>query len=101
MDVDEELRKSVRTGEAVLGSNETLEATKSGESKLTVISATCSREVEEKLEEYAEDNGVSLYYYSGGGRALGLALGKPFSASTMAVIDPGDSNALELGENQE
>lgn len=101
MDLDEELRKSLKTGEAVLGSNETLDVTKSGKSKLTVISATCPRDVEGKLEKYAEENGVPLYYYSGGGNALGLALGKPFSASTMAIIDPGDSNALELGENQE
>lgn len=100
MEVDEELRKSERTGETVLGSNETLEATKSGKSKLTTVSATCPEDVEEKLRKYGEQEGVSLYYYPGGSKELGLALGKPFSVSAMAVIDPGDSSVLELGVDE-
>ncbi len=97
MEADEELRESERTGEVVLGSNETLEATKSGESKLTTISTSAPRDVEEKLRKYAEDNDIPLYYYPGGSKDLGLALGKPFSISVLAVLDSGESNVLELG----
>lgn len=96
MEVDEELRESERTGEVVLGSNETLEATQSGESQLTVISSSAPREVEEKLREYTSENDISLYYYPGGSEDLGLALGKPFSVSVLAVLDSGDSGILEL-----
>ncbi len=97
MEVDEELRESERTGEVVLGSNESLEATKSGESKLTTISNSAPREVEEEIRVYAEENNVPLYYYQGGSKDLGLALGKPFSVSVLAVLDPGESGVLELG----
>lgn len=98
MDPGEELRISDRTGEVVMGSNEALSATESGESKLTVLSMTCPREVEDGVREHAERNDIPLYYFDGGGKDLGLALGKPFSVSVMAVLDPGDSKVLKLGE---
>ncbi|KXA89685.1 hypothetical protein AKJ62_02555 [candidate division MSBL1 archaeon SCGC-AAA259D14] len=98
MDVDEELRKSARTGEVVLGSNETLEAAKSGEPELITVSVTCPRDVEAKIREYSEKNEIPVYYYEGGGKELGLALGKPFSVAVMAVLDAGDSTILEIGE---
>ena len=98
MDADEELRESERTGKVVLGSNETLDATESGESKLTILSASCPRDIEEDLREIAAENETTLYYYPGDSQELGLALGKPFLVSSMAVLDPGESNVLELGE---
>jgi len=98
VDVDEELRKTERAGEVVLGSNETLEATESGESDLTVLSSACPRDVEENIRESAAKKEVPLYFYPSGSEELGLALGKPFLVSTLAVIDSGDSRILELGE---
>lgn len=98
MDVNEELRKTESTGKVVLGSNETLDATRAEESKLTILSATCPTDVEEDIREHAMEKGIPLYFYPGGSEDLGLAMGKPFLVSTMAVIDPGDSSVLELGE---
>lgn len=99
MEVNEELNKLEKTGDFVLGSNETIDATESGKSKLTILSVTCPPDVEEKVRELADDNGVPLYSYQGGSEELGLALGKPFLVSAMAVIDSGDSSILELGGN--
>lgn len=99
MDVNEELNKLESTGELVLGSKQTLEATREGRSKLTMLSSTCPIDVEEEVRKYAEDKDIPLYFYEGGSKDLGLALGKPFLVSAMAVIDPGDSSILELGEN--
>lgn len=96
--MDEELRKSERTGKVLLGSNETLEATKNEEAKLATLSTTCPRDVEEKILNYAKENKIPLYYYSGGSKDLGLAIGKPFSVSVLTIIEPGDSNILDLGE---
>lgn len=98
MNVDEELRKTGRTGEIVLGSNETLDITKTGDSKLTILSATCPPDVEGKIRSHAAEKGVPLYFYPGGSEDLGLAVGKPFLVSAIGVIDPGDSRVLELGE---
>ncbi len=97
MEVDEELRSAERTGEVTLGANETLDATKEGNSRLTVLSASVPHEIEENILEYSKKEEVPVYRYPSGGKDLGLALGKPFSVSVLAVIDSGDSNVLELG----
>jgi len=94
--VEEELREAERTGKVVLGSNETLKATKSDSSLLTVISMSAPADVEDKLEEYSEENDIPINRYSGGSKDLGLALGEPFSVAVLAVLDPGDSNILEF-----
>jgi len=65
---------------------------------LTILSSTCPDEVEEEIRRYAEEENVPLYFYPGDSEELGLALGKPFLVSVLAVIDPGDSRVLELGE---
>lgn len=98
MNVNEELNTLEKTGEFVLGSNESLDATGAGESKLTILSATCPPDTREKIEEYAKENDIPLYSYAGGSKDLGLALGKPFLVSVMAVIESGDSSIQELGE---
>lgn len=98
MDVNEELRETEDSGKIVLGSNETLEATRSGESKLTILSTTTPPRVEEDIRKYSVKEKIPLYYYPGGAKELGLALGKPFLVSAMAVIDTGDSSIRELGE---
>lgn len=99
MTVNEELRAAERTGEVLLGSNQSLEATKNGESKLTIVSATCPSGVEDKIVKYSEERDVPVYYYEDGGGELGLAFGKPFSVAVAAIIEPGDSSILELGES--
>lgn len=98
MDVNDELRKTEKTGKLVLGSKETLDATESGDSELTILSGTCAKEVERNILNQARENEVPIYYYPNGSAELGLALGKPFLVSAMAVIEPGDSIILELGE---
>lgn len=99
MDVNEELRKAEKTGKVVLGSNETIKAVSSGDSELVILSSTCPADVEENVRAQAEENEISLYFYPGGSEDLGLALGKPFLVSAVAVIEPGDSSVLELGES--
>lgn len=99
MDVNEELREVEKTGKVVLGLNETIKAVSSGDSELVILSSTCPADVEENVRDQAEENDVLLYLYPGGSEDLGLALGKPFLVSAMAVIEPGDSSILELGEN--
>ncbi|KXA95021.1 hypothetical protein AKJ65_02780 [candidate division MSBL1 archaeon SCGC-AAA259E19] len=98
MDVNEELRETENSGKIVLGSNETLDATRSGESKLTILSTTCPAQVEKDIRKCSVKEKVPLYYYPGGAEELGLALGKPFLVSAMAIVDTGDSNIQELGD---
>ncbi|KXB02706.1 hypothetical protein AKJ45_03310 [candidate division MSBL1 archaeon SCGC-AAA261F19] len=98
MDIDRELREVEKTGAVVLGSNETLKEIKTCRSKLVIITPNCPDSVRRNIVRNAEIKNVPLYFYGGDSEDLGLALGKPFLVSVAAVIDPGKSSILELGE---
>lgn len=92
INIDRALRSSIRTGKVVLGSNLTVEAGASGKAKLVINAIDCPEEVATELRK-AE---VPVYNYSGRGKDLGAACGKPFSVAALAVIEPGDSEIMAL-----
>ncbi|MCR3882881.1 50S ribosomal protein L30e [Methanotrichaceae archaeon M04Ac] len=92
INIDRALRSSIRTGKVVLGSNLTVEAGTSGKAKLVINAIDCPEEVEKMLKEAD----VPVYNYSGRGKDLGSACGKPFPVAALAVIDPGDSEIMAL-----
>lgn len=103
MDIDRELRDAEKTGEVILGSEETTKAIKAGHVKLVVIAMNYPDYLKSDILKMAELNSVPLHSYEGNARDLGLAFGKPFLVSVASVIDPGDSKIEELGvasENQ-
>ncbi|KUK45275.1 MAG: 50S ribosomal protein L30e [Methanothrix sp.] len=92
INIDRALRSSIRTGKVVLGSNLTLEAGVSGRAKLVISAIDCPEEVASGLKKVD----VPVYNYSGRGKDLGSACGKPFSVAALAVIEPGDSEIMAL-----
>ena len=92
INIDRALRSSIRTGNVVLGSNQTLEVGDSGQAKLVIRATDCPDDVRSQLDKID----VPVYDYSGRGRDLGSACGKPFPVATLAVIDPGDSEIMAL-----
>ena len=47
-----------------------------------------------EIEYYAMLAKTGVHYYSGDNIALGTACGKYFRVSTLAIIDPGDSDII-------
>jgi len=92
INIDRALRSSIRTGDVVLGSNQTLVAVGSSQAKLMIHASDCPEEVRSQLE----NTDVPVYSYSGRGKDLGSACGKPFPVAALAVIDPGDSEIMGL-----
>lgn len=92
INVDRALRSSIRTGNVVLGSNQTLEMGINGQAKLVLCAADCPQDVNNRLDSLD----VPIYSYQGLGRDLGAACGKPFSVATLAIIEPGDSEIMAL-----
>jgi len=98
--VDRELRRAVRSGKVIIGSDKTIKAVKLGNAKLVVLASNYPRDLREKIERYGKLAGVSVYTYPKDNVALGLACGKPFPVSALSVVDPGDSSILRLGESK-
>ncbi|HII06000.1 MAG TPA: 50S ribosomal protein L30e [Methanotrichaceae archaeon] len=92
INIDRALRSSIRTGKVVLGSNLTVEAGVGGQAKLVINAIDCPEEVARELKEVD----VPVYNYSGRGKDLGSACGKPFSVAALAIIEPGDSEIMAL-----
>ena len=93
MDFNASLRRAIRTGEVVLGQNETKECIEKGTSELVVVAKNCPAEFTEYL---ASKDGVASYVFEGSGMQLGKACGRPHLVSALAIIKPGDSDILTL-----
>lgn len=96
MDVNRALRSAAQTGELQLGIKESLETVGSGDAQLVVVAANCPDELRTRIEGAAEEQEAPVYAYAGSNHDLGSACGKPFAVAVLAVVDPGESDVLQL-----
>lgn len=100
MDVNRALRNAAQTGKVVLGAKESLKAVEGKQAKLVVLAANIPSTEAEKITSLAAAKGVPVYRFTGPNTELGPAAGKPFSVSTLAVLEPGESDVLALAKLQ-
>lgn len=93
MDFNISLRKAIKTGTVILGKNQTLECIKEGKAQLVVVATNAPEDVREAL---TAQESVDVYTFEGSSVQLGVACGKPFMVSALAITDPGDSDILTL-----
>ncbi len=95
-DFARELQMVLKTGSVVIGSKKTIKLAKLGKTKLVVIARNAPPEVKKDLVYYAKLANIPVYEFPGTNMELGAVCGKPFSISALAIIDPGQSNIIEL-----
>lgn len=88
-----------RTGKFILGYRQSYLAVLSGRARLVVISRNCPPEMKSEMMVAAKMRNVRVIEADYDSRDVGLALGKPFGTSVVAIIDPGSSSLLE-GEEE-
>ena len=66
-----------------------------GKAQVIVVSSDC---VDESIKEV---KGMAFIKYPGVSVDLGVACGKPFSISALAVLEPGDSDIISFGSMNE
>ncbi len=91
---------AIKTGEVVLGSKRTIKLVLHGKAKLVVIAENAPPELKRDIEYYAKLSGIPVYRFKGTNYELGTLVGKPFSVAMLAIIDPGQSNILDLIEEE-
>ncbi len=94
-DISKVLRSALSTGKVVIGIKQTRDAVKKGKAQVVVVSSACAK------QNLLEFKGTAMIKYSGSGVDLGVACGKPFSISALAVLEPGDSEILSFGSMNE
>lgn len=92
IDINRALRSLIKTGEVIIGANRTIDAAKDNEVQLIILASNSPREVRMKIEE----SEVPVLNYAGNSVDLGLACGKPYIISTMAIINPGESDIMRV-----
>ncbi len=101
MSFESALKAVLRTGKIVIGSKETLKEVKHGRAKLVVVASNAPKHIKDDIMYYAKLSNIPVYVYPGSSVELGALCGKPFVIAALAVIDPGDSNILELVAGEE
>lgn len=96
IDIIRELRTAMKTGKVILGTRKTLKSLLLGKSKLVVITSNVPPEVREDVYRYAKLSGVKVVEINVSSVDLGAMLGKPFSVALLSVVDPGESNILNV-----
>ncbi len=97
-ELNRQIRMALETGDVILGANKTIRALKMGEPKLVIISMDCPEDIREDVEYYAELAEIPVFVYPGTSIELGDACGRPHVVATMAVLDDGESNLLNIVE---
>jgi len=97
MDVVRQIKNAMGSGGLLFGQNQAKGACESGSAKVVIFAANCPEEYVNTIASNYPD--VITYRTNMVNRELGAACGKPFSVSTIAVIDAGKSNLMSLKSN--
>jgi large subunit ribosomal protein L30e len=93
MDINRALRMAIDSGNVLLGAKETTRALKNNKVKLVIVATNCKRSYRIEINKYSK---VPVYEFDGNNLELGSACGKPFPISSIAVLDSGSSNIMDL-----
>jgi large subunit ribosomal protein L30e len=100
VEVSKEIRQAITTGKVAIGADKSLKTLKRGQVKLVIVASNCKPELRADLGHYAKLANVPVYAFGGDSGELGLACGKPFLVSVLAVVEGGNSNILGLGAHK-
>ena len=99
MDISRQLKLANTTGQLLFGQRQATDACAKGGAKCIILAANCPQKYIDELA--ANHPEVTMHRTSMVNRDLGVASGKPFSISTITVIDAGESDILTLSGNLE
>ena len=97
MDISRQIKQGISTGRLVFGQRETIAACSRGDARLVLIAANCPQQhVEMMVNDHPN---IPVHRLAMVNRDLGSACAKPFSVSSVCVIDAGQSELMTLDHN--
>lgn len=100
LSITRELKNLVKTGTYTLGARESIRAVATGKAKMLIIAENARPDLRERALYLARLGNIPVYIFPGTSVDLGVAAGKPFRVSMIAVIDEGESQILRFAEEQ-
>jgi large subunit ribosomal protein L30e len=95
-DLNSDIRLAVDSGKTAIGANEVIRALKTDKAKLVIVAATSSDSSKMDINHLAKLGDVKVITFGGNPIELGAVCGKPYSVSTLAIIEAGNSNILNI-----
>lgn len=92
MDINRALRLAISTGNVKLGMAQANKSITGKAAKLIIVANNCPK----GIVSTAKTEEVPTYRFRGNNRELGAACGKPFSISTVTILEEGQSEILAL-----
>ncbi len=94
-DLSSSIRLAVDSGKVVFGVKEVAASIRKSDAKLVVVSKKGRSSDISDITHIAKIASIKVIPFDGNPIELGAVCGKPFSVSTLAIIDPGNSTILE------
>ncbi|BCS91268.1 MAG: 50S ribosomal protein L30e [Candidatus Micrarchaeota archaeon] len=96
-DLASEIRLAVDTGKVAIGSKEVLDAIRHNEAKLIIIAkADAYNRYANDIKHNAKLANIKIIEYNDTSKSLGVVCGKPYPVLSLAIIDQGTSNILNI-----
>lgn len=96
MDIKKSLRLAVDSGKVSFGVNGVKKLISNGSAKLIVVASDCPTETRKEMERHAKLAKIPIHIMEEKAVLVGASCGKPFPASVLVVVDPGNSDILEV-----
>jgi large subunit ribosomal protein L30e len=93
VDFNTSLLRALKTGSVVLGPVRTAKCINEGRARMIIVADNCPAAIKTKISGI---NNPFIHTFEGSSTALGNVCGKPFSVSTLAIVNPGESDILSL-----
>ncbi len=97
MDIARQLKQGISTGNIVFGQRQTSSQCSKGSAKMILFAANCPEAFIDELRN--SHPSIPMHQVSMVNRQLGAACGKPFPVSSLCILDPGQSDLLQLTPN--
>ncbi|MFA5268774.1 MAG: 50S ribosomal protein L30e [Methanoregula sp.] len=93
MDFNTSLLRALKTGSVVLGPAMTEKCVNAGTAQMIVLARNCPTTIKTKI---TKNKNPFIHTFEGSSMSLGNVCRKPFGVSTLAIINPGESDILSF-----
>ena len=98
--VNSKLALVMKSGKAVLGYKQTLKSLRKGLLKAIFVAHNTPSIIKAEVNYYSVLSNTHIYHYTGNNIDLGSACGKYYRVAILGILDPGDSDILNLFEQK-
>ena len=98
--VNSKLALVMKSGKAVLGYKQTLKSLRKGLLKAIFVAHNTPSIIKAEVNYYSVLSNTFIYHYTGNNIDLGSACGKYHRVAILGILDPGDSDILNLFEQK-